>query len=90
MVGSVSMLVAFKADFGGETKIVLMDMADNTAYEISEVKPLPAEQAAELSEAFYSEQASLAPQVPYDEIRRLMDTEKKLATEGNKQIFRRY
>jgi hypothetical protein len=88
MIKSVSMLCPFRVETEEGFKLVLLDLSDNSAYEISGSR-VSSEVASEVAEAFGRQQAETMPVVPYDKIQEVMAAEKKLASEGNEHIFRR-
>lgn len=94
MIKSVGMLGAFRVETENCTRLVLVDFASGTAYAIyeSDLPPpvLSSEETFEIIAAFSKDQAATAPSVPYEKIREVMDTEKRLSSEGGKHIFRGY
>lgn len=76
-------------------KLLLMDFSSAKTYELKVENNLVV--LSELSEDFSEDcfenvkqqQDSLTPEIPMEEIYRVLNTEKKIAEENNKHIFRR-
>lgn len=88
MIKSVNILQPIMVEFDNESKIFYLDISAQTIFD-SSLKPV----ASDMFEAIFSDieqqNISSTPEIPIEEVWEAINTEKKLATESDKHIFRR-
>lgn len=88
MVKSFSVLMSVMVDFGSGGEIFFVDLMSQRAFKC-DGSPATDDQTDEIMSSIRGEHEATMPQVPYDQIYEVMDTERRIAQENNKHIFRR-
>lgn len=85
----VNVLMAVKAELESGDKIVFLDVENQKAY-MADGSELDSNIVAKILSFLFHKQAESNFNMPYEKIREVMDTERKLAEENNKHIFRSF
>lgn len=89
MITSLSMLAVLRAEFDDrEGGIFLVDFAAGRAYGLDGIE-VQAEVRDAIMSGIRDQQEASMPDIPYEQIYEVMDTERKVQEENNKHIFRR-
>ncbi|NBT57176.1 hypothetical protein EBT16_00170 [bacterium] len=80
------MTVGVETDSGYQ--LFHLDMAGERAFHI-DGRPVSAELLSSIFSSIRGQQEATMPQIPYDQIYEVMNTEKTLAEENGKHVFRR-
>lgn len=80
--------MAVKAELESGDKIVFLDIENQKAYS-ADGSELDSNVAIPIISFLLNKQAESTFDMPYEKIREVMDTERKLSEENNKHIFRR-
>jgi hypothetical protein len=81
--------MAVKAKLDSGERIVFLDVENQKAY-LADGSELDSNVATRIMSFLLNEQAESAFNMPYEKISEVMDTERKLAEENNKHIFRSF
>lgn len=88
MIKSVNILQPIMVEFDNDSKIFYLDIATQTIFD-SSLKPVSSDMFEAIFSDIEQQNISTTPEVPIEEIWEAMNTEKKLAAENYKHIFRR-
>ena len=80
--------MAVKAELESGDKIVFLDIENQKAY-MADGSELDSNVTTQIMSFLFHKQAESNFNMPYEKIRVVMDTERKLSEENNKHIFRR-
>lgn len=73
---------------GGKIGIFMVDLANQIVFDING-EQVSTEIQEEIMNNMRDQQEATMPEIPYDKIYEVMNTEKKLTEENNKHVFRR-
>ncbi len=84
----VNVLMPVRAELESGGKIVFLDVENQKAY-TADGSELDSSVVVDIMSFLFRKQAESNFDMPYEKIREVMNTERKLAEENNKHIFRR-
>lgn len=89
MINSLNIVMPIRLELkGGKIGIFMVDLANQIVFDING-EQVSTEIQEEIMNNMRDQQEATMPEIPYDKIYEVMNTEKKLTEENNKHVFRR-